>query len=130
MRSRRLALSVGVDPMSLRSLFSALATVWFIYLAVGYMAPGTFMTPDPTIQIGQAYREVVTGSELGLTMTSAVRAIAVGLALFSAAAFEWGALFSAYRAFEARRRDGEAAAVMREGQVLQQVDADAVQPAD
>jgi len=90
--------------MSLRSLFAALAAVWFLYLAVAYMAPGTLMTPDPTMEVGQSYREVLSGSELGLAMTSAVRAIAVGLALLSAAAFEWGALVSAYRASEARRR--------------------------
>ena len=90
--------------MSLRSLFAALAAVWFLYLAGSYMAPDTFMTPDPTVQVGQAYREVLSGSELGLAVTSAVRAIAVGLALLSAAAFEWGALVAAYRASEARRR--------------------------
>lgn len=117
--------------MSLRSLFATLATVWFIYLAVAYMAPGTFMSPDPTMEVGQAYREVLAGSDLGLTITSAVRAIAVGLALFSAAAFEWGALYSAYRASEARRRNSEAPAVMREAQVMPaSVDADGIQPAD
>lgn len=90
--------------MSLRSLFAALATVWFLYLAGAYMAPDTFMSPDPTMEVGQTYREVLGGSELGLAMTSAVRSIAVGLALMSAAAFEWGALLSAFRASEARRR--------------------------
>lgn len=117
--------------MSLRSLFAALATVWFIYLAAAYMAPGTFMSPDPTIEVGQAYREVLAGSDLGLTMTSVVRAIAVGLASFSAAAIEWGALLSAYRASLARRRDDEAPATMQEGQVISQLgDAEAIQPAD
>jgi hypothetical protein len=117
--------------MSLRSLFAALATVWFIYLATTYMAPGTFLSPDPTMEVGQAYREVLAGSDLGLTMTSVVRAFAVGFALFSAAAFEWGALLSAYRASEARRRDNEAPATMREGKVIsQQGDAEAIQPAD
>ena len=68
------------------------------------MAPDTFIAPDPTVQVGETYREVLSGSELGLAMTSVVRAIAVGLAALSAAAFEWGSLMSAYRASEPRRR--------------------------
>lgn len=89
--------------MSLRSLFAGLACAWFVYLAVSYMAPGTFLAADPTIEVGQTYREVLSGTELGLAVTSAVRALAAGLALLSAAAFEWVPLLDAYRAAEARR---------------------------
>jgi hypothetical protein len=95
--------------MSLRSLFAVLAVCWFLFLAAFYMAPGTAMTFDPTAQDGR-YREVLRGTELGLAMTSAVRVIAAGLALVSAAAFEWGPFVAAYRASEARRRTENEAA--------------------
>lgn len=93
--------------MSLRSLFAGLAFLWFVYLATSWMAPDTFMVAAPDVDVGDVYREVLGGSELGLAVTSAVRAVSIGFAVLSLAAIEWGALFAAYRESEARRRAAE-----------------------
>ncbi|HEX5826260.1 MAG TPA: hypothetical protein VFY23_01970 [Candidatus Limnocylindrales bacterium] len=88
--------------MTARTIAALAAAAFFAYLALFYVAPGTELVAVP-VEVGEAYREELQFTELGLVVTSAVRTLSVGLAILSLAVVEWGAIVAAYRASEARR---------------------------